>query len=292
MVGNINHKIVESGFSILNIVQNSTKEMLNIIKDTNARMLILDSYTLGYKYEKRVKKSGIKIFCFDDIFAKHKCDIVLNHSIEAKKYMYEKLVPKHTKILTGSKYTLLRDEFFNITLKKRKRLTLDSARVLIMFGGSDPKNFTLKSIKVLDKIDKSFAVTIVTTSANANLDKIKEYIKDNQRYNLVINTDKVSEYINSADFAITTSGGTILEMIYMKIPFINIKMAENQSNIVNYFKKKKIALCLDEFDSKKLKEAIEKLEKEYKKTLINLEKFKFYQYKAAKVIDEYIRRDS
>jgi UDP-2,4-diacetamido-2,4,6-trideoxy-beta-L-altropyranose hydrolase len=290
LVGNINHKIVENGFSIITIIENSTDEMIEIIKDTEASMVVLDSYKLGFKFEKKLKKTDTKIFCFDDTFDKHECDIVLNHSIEAKKYMYEKLVPKSSKILTGSKYTLLRDEFFDIKLKKRDTLKLNNAKILVMFGGSDPKNYTLKTLKVLSKFDKKFEVTAITTSANQDLNKLKDYVKLHKRYNLVVDTDNVAEYINESDFAITTSGGTILEMIYMKIPFINIKLADNQSNIVNYFIKKKIALCLEDFDENKLIKAINKLEKEYKKTLKNLEKFHFYQYEAAKTIDEFIRR--
>jgi UDP-2,4-diacetamido-2,4,6-trideoxy-beta-L-altropyranose hydrolase len=287
--GNINQKIVENGFNLISIIQNTPKEMKQIIKDTKAKVVVIDSYDINYKYEKKIKKSGAKIVCFDDMFFKHKCDVVLNHSIEAKKYTYKKLVPKNCKILCGSEYTLLRDEFFDIKLKNRKKLKLDGAKVLVMFGGSDPKNFTLKTLKVLNKIDVEFKTTIITTTANANLDKIKAYVKGKSSYNLVINTDKVAEYINSVDFAITTSGGTILEMIYMKVPFINIKLADNQSNIVNYFKKNKIALCLDDFDEKKLKNAIVKIEKEYKNTLNNLSKFKFEKYKVANIIDKMMK---
>lgn len=283
--GNINHKIIENGFEIIDIIKNTPKEMIQIIKQYNPKITILDGYNFGYKYEKKIHKAT-KLFCFDDIFAKHHCDIVLNHSIEAKSKQYKNLVQKNTRVLAGSKYTLLRDEFFDIPLKKRDTLHLDNAKVLVMFGGSDPKNFTLSTIKTLDKIDKNFDITIITTSSNKNLDTIKEYIKDKISYNLVINTNEVSKYINDVDFAITTSGGTILEIIFMKVPFINIKMVDNQSNIVKYFKKKKIATCLDDFDENELTSAVSNLETNYKTILKLLHKIKFYKYKASNVINK------
>jgi UDP-2,4-diacetamido-2,4,6-trideoxy-beta-L-altropyranose hydrolase len=286
--GNINKKIRENGFEVLNITLNTSTEMREYINTLKAKVVILDGYNFTYDYEKELKKTKAKLFCFDDTFQKHYCDVVLNHSIEAKNSMYKKLVPKSCKILTGDKYTLLRDEFFKIKLKKRDSLKLKGANVLVMFGGSDPKNYTLKTINTLKSLNKEFNVTIITTTSNKNLTHLKEHIKNNQSYNLVINSDKVSKYINKADFAITTSGGTILEIIYMKVPFINIKMVDNQSNIVNFFKKKKLATCLDEFDKTKLKDAILSLEKNYKSSLKLLNKFKFRKYKASKIIEKLI----
>ena len=50
-------------------------------------------------------------------------------------------------------------------------------------GGADHKNLNIKILKVVEKFKKSLKVNLVTTTANKNLEELKEYCKDKKWIN-------------------------------------------------------------------------------------------------------------
>ena len=110
--GNINQKIINSGYKIHTLKSNKINELTKLIKKLSINLLILDIYSINHKDELKIKKkTGVTILSFDDTYEKHHCDILLNHNIYAKKSKYKNLVPKNCELRCGAKYTLLRDEF-------------------------------------------------------------------------------------------------------------------------------------------------------------------------------------
>lgn len=108
---------------------------------------------------------------FDDTYEKHYCDILLNHNISADKKKYKDLVPKSCELRCGSKYTLLREEFIEEKEKKRRVKT-----IFVAMGGADHSDINIKILKVLEKFD-NLKVNLVTTTANKNLEELKEYVE-------------------------------------------------------------------------------------------------------------------
>jgi len=223
--GNINHKIEEAGYKIELLKTNALKEFQKFIKEANADLVVIDHYDIDYKYEKKLKKkTGVKILAFDDTYEKHHCDIVLNHNISGDKKRYKGLVPSKCEIRCGSKYTLLRDEF----LKENRKKT-----IFIAMGGADHSHINIKILNVLKKF-KYIKVHLVTTNANKNLEVLKEYCKNKKWIKLHINSTKLAKLMKKSDFAIVTPSVTLNEVIFMELPFIAIKTAENQKDIYRY----------------------------------------------------------
>lgn len=259
--GNINQKIIDSGYKFELLKSNDLAEVINFIKKNNIDLIIIDHYGIDYHYEKELKeKTGVKVLSFDDTYEKHFCDILLNHNISAKTKKYKELVTKNCELRCGSKYTLLRDEF--LIEKKRKRKLSKNPTLFIAMGGADHSNINIKILKVINKF-KNIDVNIVTTNANKNLENLKEYSKNKKWINLHINSNKIAKLMNRSDFAIVTPSVTVNEIHFMKIPFIAIKTASNQKDLYKYLKKKKF-LTLKEFDKNKLKKKIIELTKKIK----------------------------
>ncbi len=254
--GNINHKIIEASYALECVNSNDKQELLKLIEKLEADLLVIDSYDIDSEFEKYIKEnSKIKILSFDDTYEKHHCDILLNHNISADKKKYKSLVPKNCELRCGSKYTLLRDEFYKEKNKKYKK-SKKHKRVFIAMGGADTAELNIPILKVLKNF-KNIKAEVVTTNANKNLKKLQKYCKNEKWINLHINSNKIAKLMKKSDIAIVTPSVTVNEVHFMKLPFIAIKTAANQDDIYRYLKKKKF-LVLKEFNKEKLTKLIEK----------------------------------
>ena len=132
-------------------------------------------------------------------------------------------------------------------------------------GGADHSNININILKVLNKVrkenKKNIKVNIVSTNANKNLEKLKNYCKNKKWIDLYINSKQIAKLMNESDFAIVTPSVTVNEAYYLNLPIIAIKTAENQIDMYEFLKKNKYQV-LDKFKKEKLKKALEKLLKE------------------------------
>jgi len=241
LIGNLNHLITDKNYKYIIAESNSPLEVISIIKKNEIDWLIIDSYDINYQYEKIIKaETMVKILSFDDTYQKHECDILLNHNISANKKEYLPLVPKKCKLLCGSKYTLIRDEFIKEKNNKRK-LNKEYKRVFISMGGADVAKLNIPIINTLLSYP-NIKVILVTTSANNEIAKIKQYVKHKSNIELHINTTEIALLMNKSDFGITTTSSTIHEFLYMELPFIAIKIIDNQERMFNYLKENKYSV--------------------------------------------------
>jgi UDP-2,4-diacetamido-2,4,6-trideoxy-beta-L-altropyranose hydrolase/UDP-4-amino-4,6-dideoxy-N-acetyl-beta-L-altrosamine N-acetyltransferase len=232
--GNVNFKIKEASYPLEILKSNEICEVIKIIKKHDIHRIVIDNYGITYDYEKRLKEeTNIEIFVLDDTYEKHYCDILLNHNIYADKFKYKTLVPPLCELRCGSEYTLLRDEF--ITIEKSKTTNIQKTFFITM-GGTDPLNLNIKILEVLSSF-KDIRVNMVTTQSNQNLAELKKYSKNKDWINLYINCDFMADLIVSSDYAIITPSVTANEVHYLKVPFIAIKVAENQEYMYKYLLK-------------------------------------------------------
>ena len=81
--GNINFKIIKSGFKVCSLFSNEKKELLCLIRSINPNLVILDSYEIGIDTEKLILElRSCKVLVFDDMFNPHNCEMILNHGIQ------------------------------------------------------------------------------------------------------------------------------------------------------------------------------------------------------------------
>jgi len=241
--GNINYKIP---YPIYILKDNSFDEFIKLVDSLQVERVIFDHYEIDFNFEKKFKDNykNIEIISFDDTYEKHYCDILINHNISAKKEKYINLVPENCEIRAGSKYTLIRDEFKNIKLQKPKETT-----IFLAMGGADTSNI---SMKILEVLPKGLKVNLVTTSSNINLPQLKDFISNNYFVNLYVDSNQIAEIMAKSSFAIVSPSVILHEVLYLGLPFIAIKTAENQSDMTNYLIENKYTV-LKKFDKIELK---------------------------------------
>jgi UDP-2,4-diacetamido-2,4,6-trideoxy-beta-L-altropyranose hydrolase/UDP-4-amino-4,6-dideoxy-N-acetyl-beta-L-altrosamine N-acetyltransferase len=245
--GNINHKITAAGFAFAVLADSSAETLAKLIKEQGAETLVIDHYGIDYTYEKRIKElTGVKIFCLDDTYEKHFCDVLLNHNIYADGARYKGLVPDGCELRCGAEYTLLRDEFIE---EKAKGRAPDRYSVFIAMGGADTAGLNIKILDVLRRFPHIRA-KVVTTSANAGLSALKAAISS---YNaeLFVDCGKIAEVMGGCGLAIITPSVTMGEALCLGMDIIAVKTADNQNEMFRYAKANGIT-ALEEFDADRL----------------------------------------
>jgi UDP-2,4-diacetamido-2,4,6-trideoxy-beta-L-altropyranose hydrolase len=209
-------------FSGINMIMD---EGFEVIDDLNreADMIIVDSYNVDYRYFQQLKKQYEYVVYIDDLnLFFHPVDLVINQNINAEDLNYIE-----EKVLLGTKYLLLREEFRNMP---RKQINKNISEVLITMGGADPLEATMKIMQQLK--DVSWQLHIVIGPAFHYKEKLYLFKSENVTFYESANMKILME---KCDLAISSCGSTLYELSACGTPTIGIGIAENQLKVAEKF---------------------------------------------------------
>lgn len=209
-----------------------TKTIL-LKEKTEIHWLIVDHYGLDYRWEQKLRPFIKKIFAIDDLANRqHDCDLLLDQNLYKNiKSRYNSLVPYYCKKLLGPRYALLRSEFEEARKNIRKRDGI-VRRILVSFGGSDPTNETLKTLKALNLLDyPDIFVDVVVGLNNPYKEQIKQICYHMRKTSFYCQADNMADMMSNSDLAIGAGGSTTWERCCMGLPSLIISVAPNQEAI-------------------------------------------------------------
>lgn len=227
----VKKKIEQEGFEVITLKDNidskeDLKNTINAIKTYRADVVITDSYTIDEHYLTEIKKIVPILVSIDDLgeFA-FPSDIVINQNIYAQDLDYHSSTGR-PKFLLGSEYALLREEFSN---PGKRKINEKVKNIFITLGGADPFNLTSKVLKILDKINQDFKITVVMGPFFKNISEIKKSAKEiNKKVELIYDSHKMSKIMLASDLAITGGGTTLYELATTGTPVLAFCLADNQ----------------------------------------------------------------
>lgn len=193
-------------------------EILNgLLKKIKPDVLIVDLLHFNKKDKEKLNLEGVKLVIFNAIFYPVKGDYnfstVFLPLLKNKQY-------------SGTNYILLRPSFID---KKPQIIKKDVNEILVMFGGSDPKNLTLKTLNAISLIKKNIKVNIVIGGLNKNKKVIERFTSSFKKpYKIYINikNDKILlKLMRGVDLAIISGGYTLCELMHFGTP--TIAMSQN-----------------------------------------------------------------
>lgn len=209
------------------ILKELNKNIFKIIEKNKINLIIIDSYFIENKFQKKIRdKLIIKI---NNKKTNNKyCDLILDYSFNFKTF------ENNSKYLIGPKYCLLENKITKKKLDKNKK-------VLITFGGSNLLIQVKKTIEVLNKILPDYKVYVSTPS----LDFYK-ILRNNLIDVKIILSSDLSKLLNSYKFKfiISSAGHSLYELIFNNYPSVFVGMFENQYKNIDYLKKKNGAKVL------------------------------------------------
>jgi len=206
------------------IIFKTKEELLKKIERINPNIVINDILDTDKEYICDLKKKGYFVVNFEDMGeGAEYADIVINA-------LYEKSYPSENHYY-GYKYACLRDEFFIFPPKHVKK---EVNNILITFGGSDPNNLTLKTLKALRKLNlKNIVITVILGLGYSQKEELYNYVNTLREEGFMINIKEnvkiMAKEIYNADIVITSNGRTIYEVASIGTPCISISQNEREA---------------------------------------------------------------
>lgn len=207
-------------------VINSNLEIIDIVKEEKFDIVINDVLDTDIVYMENLKGSGVRIINFEDMGpGAYLADAVIND-------IYEKTEECDSKYYWSSDYYIIKDEF---RLAKPKEFSADVKEIIVLFGGTDPNNFTQKTVKsVLPLLnEKDIHCTIILGVGYADVDAIQQQVSSYKNVEVLQNVKRISKYMERADIAIASKGRTMYELAYMGIP--TVLLAQNERELEHAF---------------------------------------------------------
>jgi UDP-2,4-diacetamido-2,4,6-trideoxy-beta-L-altropyranose hydrolase len=192
--------------------------------------LIVDHYALDAQWERQLRPICRRLMVIDDLAnRKHDCDVLLDQNFyRDQDQRYQGLLSKQCKTLLGPAYVLLRPEFEKARRGLRARDGIVK-RMVVFFGGSDPKNQTRTVLAALEKINiPDISVDVIVGHTNPNRHSIQELCDQLPGVTYHCNVSNMAELIVNADLGVGAGGSAMWERCYLGLPTITVVFAENQ----------------------------------------------------------------
>ena len=195
-----------------------------VLREYRPDIVINDLLDTGKEFVQMERRYAGRIVNFEDEGeGASYADVVINA-------LYERHEHKLSNVYEGSDYYFIRDEFLDTP---RKEFSEKCENILILFGGSDPSNLTMRLYEICQVLHKKMPHTefhFITGIGYAHKDKVT----DIKELNIYVHHDvrRVSDYMRRADLAVTSQGRTIYELASMGVPAIVLAQNEREAEHV------------------------------------------------------------
>lgn len=189
------------------------------LSQSGGRLLAVDGERFRHRWQKQVKETGLRLLFMEDNGTPppYCADWVWNADLPVRPQLYNN-AGTNAKLLLGPEYALLRREF--LRRQPKTKVASPVHNFLITMGGSDPENFTARTLRSLGQVRLSnWKVRIIIGAANPHLENIKAAVVGINA-ELLPPTYNMAEHMVWADTAFTVEGGTLWELLYMGVPVI------------------------------------------------------------------------
>ena len=204
--------------------------LFNVIK--GADVIIIDSYLADHGLYNEVSEIVDTVVCVDDNNRiSYPKGIVINGNIYAKKIRYPE--NKDITYLLGVEYAFLRKEFRDAGEKKIKK---DINNILLIFGGEDRRDLTVKVLDLLKNTDH-IKKNVVIGRGYRDLRRLDRFCNVDTEFVFYPGTGVIRNMMLDADISISAGGQTMYELACLGVPTIVIAVADNQLNNVTEWEK-------------------------------------------------------
>lgn len=217
----------DSGVDVASLQDGDTslEETLDIVRQTGATALVVDSYDVSEEALAATHVSFVAVI--DDLGDRSlPVDLVINGSIHAMALHYR--VQSRTRLLLGPRYMLLRDEF----AREPQRIVRERVeRMLITVGGSDPSSLTPRMMEwvrhALGRVEIDVVVGPLFPFACA--ERVETMAREDSSVTIHRDPWDISRLMLAADIALCGGGQTAYELAATGTPAAAIRLAANQT---------------------------------------------------------------
>ncbi len=210
--------------------QEDAEALVAMARQVGAAWLVVDGYQFDAAYQKIIMDAGCPLLFVDDYghASFYWAELVLNQNSYAEPAFYPHHAPT-TQLLLGTRYTLLRREFFPWREWQRESPAI-ARKVLVTLGGSDPDNVTLTVIQALQQLSiEGIEVIVVVGGGNPHLETLQRALDAAPcSIRLEHNVTQMPDLMAWADVAVSAGGSTCWELAFMGLPTLVVVLSDNQ----------------------------------------------------------------
>ena len=245
----LNDLVESSGVSWQDTQANSLE--VNEILHQNFDFLVVDSYEIPTDLISSAAQQIDTLAIVDNETRGISAQYLLDHNLAARRF----LTDGRTRQLIGPQFALVRKEIRDLRRTSSSLISkTEKPNLLIMFGGTDPRNLSLIVSETINSIDVDFEIHFV--APRANIDSIRSNLPSN-RANIHELTPKIEVLLSKADIVFSAAGTSVLDISCIGIPSIYISVAENQNPAISAIDEIELGLTIkSEINSKKFKDEI------------------------------------
>lgn len=204
----------------------------SVIADLGIDSLLIDSYMVTENYMRQLVSFTVVTY-FDEL-AKYgyECQQLINGVLEPPAYANVR-----GKALLGPQYVSLRQEFSNLASKK---IRPNIKKILITSGGTDNYHFctTFLNFFLSRKEWSEVKAIVVVGELSLDANTLKQLYENEERVELHINTNRMVQLMQDADYAVTAGGTTLYEICAVGVSASCYVIGDNQIDIATSFHKK------------------------------------------------------
>ena len=213
---------IEQSFYPFDVIK-SSDEITELIEKYKTDIVINDMLDTDAEYINLLKGKNVRIVNFEDIGEGSKlADATINA-------LYEKKI-EGDNYYWGSRYYCIRDEFL---LAEKSPFNEKVKNILVLFGGTDPCNLSLKLLNIVKKLPEDITYTFIL---GIGYEKFDEFIKAAQGHSnikVIQDVNRISDYMVNADLAVSSQGRTMFELASVSVP--TIILAQNERELHHEF---------------------------------------------------------
>lgn len=204
--------------------------------DARPDWIVVDHYALDATWQRRLRAAlprATRFLVIDDLADRpHDCEILLDTSQPDGDERYRPLVSPACRLLLGPQFALLRPQFSAARSHVQPRSGA-IGRILVFYGGSEPRNLTAQTLRAIALVAPQVAVDVVlgrNTSA-AQRAQIDQALSLLAHATVHVDVADMAALCAGADLAFGATGVTTWERACLGLPTLAITVAENQRGV-------------------------------------------------------------
>jgi UDP-2,4-diacetamido-2,4,6-trideoxy-beta-L-altropyranose hydrolase len=194
--------------------------------EVDAAWIVVDGYRFPADFQTGVKARGFRLMIIDDHGAagRYAADLVLDQNPTAAAARYADRASS-TRLLLGTRYTLLRAEF-EAWRSWHRTFPGKIQRIIVTFGGADPVNATRKVLAGLASLEDVEVIAVLGAHFTGE-------VAESTNLRVLRDVRDMPALMAGCDLAITAAGSTCWELAFLQTPMLVMPIAENQMPIAD-----------------------------------------------------------
>lgn len=206
------------------------------LKRRGCKKLLVDTYKATVSYLEAL--AGVcRVIYIDDMFAAvYPADMIINYNAYHVRFPYREAYKGKAKLLLGTAYVPLREEF---SLKPEALSKRAGNNILLSCGGGDAYNALTGILQTAIKSEplKNTLFHTVVGGFNKNIRELEELAGQCPRIVLHRNVSNMAELMDSCHIAASAAGTVLFELCAMQVPAVFFVCADNQQYDRDFFDK-------------------------------------------------------